>query len=96
MQALETYHSRFVCDNPKHYSDVIDALLGEYHNLDGQKRLLRKDYYLGLDEKELTSKTDSKKAETTNCDCRKETRSEHIKKISLKLKIKKYSYLYCS
>ena len=88
MQALETYHSRFVCDNPKHYSDVIDALLGEYHNLDGQKRLLRKDYYLGLDEKELTSKTDSKKAETTNCDCRKETRSEHIKKISLKMRVR--------
>lgn len=88
MQALETYHSRFICDNPKHYSDVIDALLDEYHNLNGQKRLLRKDYYLGLDEKELTSKTDSEKAETANYDCCKETRSEHIKKISLKMRVR--------
>lgn len=88
MQALETYHSRFVCDNPKHYSDVIDALLDEYHNLNGQKRLLRKDYYLGLDEKELISKTDSEKAETANYDCCKETRSEHIKKISLKMRVR--------
>lgn len=89
MQALETYHSRFVCNNPKHYSDVIDALLDEYHNLNGQKRLLKREYYLELDrKKQQAAEVNSKKAGTTNCDCCKKSRSEQIKKISLKMRLR--------
>lgn len=89
MQALETYHSRFVCDNPKHYSDVIDALLDKYRNLNGQKRLLKKGYYLELDKKkQQAAEGNSKKAGTANCDCCKESHSGQIKKNSLKMRLR--------
>ena len=48
MQALETYHARFICDKPKKYSGIIDCFIDE--DLEFYDDRHREDYRLYLKE----------------------------------------------